>query len=104
MRINLANYDVLPTLVQGKVIALDCPYGKHLAFSVSGRKISMLTVGKYTVLPDGDINPVYFDILVTDHYTVIVNAQHGVVLKAVKDYLDNKNSSIIDDVMNLIRD
>ena len=104
MRINLSNYEVLPNLVRGKVIALNCPYGKQLDFTVNGRKISMLTVGKYTVVPDGPIKPEDYDILDTPQYSVIVNAKHGAVLKAVKDYLTTKQSSIVDQLMKYVND
>lgn len=104
MRINLANYEVLPNLVQGKVIALDCPYGKQLDFTVGGRKISLLTIGKYTVQPDGPIKPEDYDILETPQYSVLVNAKHGPVLKAVKDYLSTKQVSLIDEIMKYVND
>lgn len=104
MRINLANYEVLPNLVQGKVIALNCPYGKQLDFTIDGRKISMLTVGKYTIIPDGPIKPEDYDILNTSQYTILVNSKHGTVLKAVKDYLITKQSSIINELMKYVND
>ena len=99
MKINLANYEVLPNLVQGKVIALDCPYGKQLDFTVNGRKISMLTVGRYTVLHDGFIKAEDYDILESSQYTILVNSKHGTVLSAVKEYLNTKQSSLIDELM-----
>jgi hypothetical protein len=103
MRINLANYEVLPNLVQGKVIALNCPYGKQLDYTVGGRKISLLTIGKYTVQPDGPFKPEYYEILNTKQYTVLVNSKQGPVLKAVTDYLNAKQNSIVEDLMNYVK-
>lgn len=99
MRINLANYEVLPTLVNGKVIALDCPYGKKLDYTVAGRTISLLTIGKFTVVPDGQFNPEYYDILETPKYTLLVNNKDGLYLKTVSEYLGKKQSSIVDKLM-----
>jgi len=104
MKTNLANYEVLPNLVQGRVIALDCPYGKQLDFTVGGRKISMLTIGRYTVLHDGPIKAEDYDILETSQYTVLVNSKYGTVLNAVKEYLlasrkNTKQVSLIDELM-----
>lgn len=104
MRINLLNYEVLPILVNGRVIALDCPYGKQLDYTVGGRKISLLTIGKYTVQPDGPVKAEYYDILVTKQYTVLVNSKQGVVLKAVQDYLNTKQTSIVDQIRQYIKD
>ena len=104
MKINLANYEVLPSLVQGKVIALDCPYGKQLDFTVGGRKISMLTIGKFTVQPDGPINPENYEILETSQYTILINSKHGTVLNAVKEYLNTKQVSLIDEIMKYVKD
>jgi hypothetical protein len=99
MRINLANYEVLPTPIRGKVIALNCPYGKKLDYTVSGRTISLLTIGKFTTVPDGPINPEHYDILETPTYTVLINSRDGVYLKAVNDYLGTKQVSLIDELM-----
>ena len=103
MRINLANYEVLPTLVKGKVIAIDCPFGKKLDYTVAGRTISLLTIGKFTVVPDGQINPADYDILETSTYTVLVNSKDGVYLKAVSDYLKSKQTSIVDELMKYMK-
>lgn len=104
MKINLSNYEVLPNLVQGKVIALNCPYGKQLDLTINGKKISLLTVGRYTVLSDGPINPENYDILETSQYTVLINAKYGPVVKAVKDYLNAKQTSIINELTKYIND
>jgi hypothetical protein len=64
----------------------------------------MLTIGKFTVQPDGPINPENYEILETSQYTVLVNAKHGPVFKAVKDYLSTKQVSIIDELMKYVND
>ena len=98
MRINLAYFETLPTLVNGKVIVLNCPYGKHIG-SVNGKSVSLITVGKYTTVPDGDIKAEHYDILQTSQYTILVNSKDGFYFKVVKDYLDNQEVSHIRELL-----
>lgn len=98
MQVNLGNFEVLPTIVNGKVIVLDCPYGKPIGY-IKGKKISVITIGKHTVIQDGEFKPECYDILETKMYTIIVNNKDGIYLRAVKDYLSISEISHIKELL-----
>jgi hypothetical protein len=86
MKINLSNYETIPTLVNGKVVVLNCPYGKVIG-TIKGKSVSTFNFGRYTDAPIGSFLPEQYDILVTDNYDVIIDSKIGNIITAVKDYL-----------------